>query len=381
MPGLDEAADVFTRSIGGGGANKQDDEPSTMMVEDLFPTRDKEQDVSAGGDDLPDEDAAPERPRRARRQVAETDDEPEDPEEKLLYGEDPPNPKEGEEEDDEEEDDDPDEEEDDEPVAIDPDLEVDIIVDGKPEKVTIKEALEGYTRTETFHKRLNDLNEVKKVMRTEAGTLLEHRKQAVGMLNELEADIQALMPPEPDWDKLFAESPANARALQKGYEDLQGRIDKVRNARKEQQSRIAAEEQTNVKTYAADEMEKFTGLQENRRWQSNPELMKKDLAAMVRTARSVGFTDAEISGTLDSRMLATLLRASKYDRISANKPKPRVETGKKTTRPGTGNGAPNTQRTVQRGLGRAQQRLQKTGSLEAAGDVFAQIISKPRNRR
>jgi hypothetical protein len=89
---------------------------------------------------------------------------------------------------------------------------------------------------------------------------------------------------------------------------------------------------------------------------------------MSRTAKAVGFTDQEINGILDSRYMEVLLKASKYDRMMANKPKP-VQNGPKALRPGAG-----ASRTAPKGTGKASARLARTGSVRDAADFFKTII-------
>jgi hypothetical protein len=89
---------------------------------------------------------------------------------------------------------------------------------------------------------------------------------------------------------------------------------------------------------------------------------------MDKTARSCGFTDAEINNILDHRMISILHKAAQYDRIRASQPKP-VTNGKKPTRPGSGNSG-----TGQRGTSREANRLARTGSISDATNLFQRIL-------
>jgi hypothetical protein len=72
-------------------------------------------------------------------------------------------------------------------------------------------------------------------------------------------------------------------------------------------------------------------------------------------------------------MLKVLLKASKYDRMMASKPKPVVRQVAKPIPPGTGSAK---QRTVQKGVTSAMKRLNRTGSVEDAAAVFDQILAR-----
>lgn len=378
MSSIDSAANAFSKDMG--GKISTETTPALISMDEVFTPRQIEQDVQAGGDEVLTEDElaqqeVEEKPRRDKKSKIE-DNEDDDP----LYADD--DAAEGEEEGDDADDADEKEGDDGEP---DPDAEefpiddyrdqkVTLVVDGQEKEVTLGEALDGYIRTDTFHQRMNEVDEAKTLIRTEAQKVIESRKEAIGLLDQLEADLKELTPVEPDWDKAFADNPEKARLLQKQFVALKERIDNVRNARSEQQNKLKGEQTEYIKNFAVTEKNKFESLPENKHWRSDPKKQQKDLAAMVRTAKSAGLTDDEIRGTLDSRLLTILLRASKYDRMVATRPKTRLANkGKISAKPGAVNvGA--TRRSAQKGLGRAQQQLAKDGSVRSAASVFQHLL-------
>jgi len=98
------------------------------------------------------------------------------------------------------------------------------------------------------------------------------------------------------------------------------------------------------------------------------------LDSMRRTAISNGFTEEELSQVYDSRMLQVLLKASKYDRMMAAKPKPVIRQPQgKPIAPGAGSAK---QRTAQSGVSSAMKRLNRTGRMEDAAIVFDQILAR-----
>jgi len=72
-------------------------------------------------------------------------------------------------------------------------------------------------------------------------------------------------------------------------------------------------------------------------------------------------------------MLNVLLKASKYDRMMAARPKPVVRPQGKPIPPGAGSAKA---RTAQKGVTSAMKRLNRTGSMEDAAVVFDQIIAR-----
>lgn len=366
---IDTAAAAFDADMGNSPSSTVDTSTTkTMPIEDLFPARALEDDVQAGGDDLPlkgVEEVEPAKVDKAAKDAVEGEiDEPEDLED-LAYKE---PPKEG----DEQEEEDPkpkedgEEEDDEDIVRADPKAIVEVTIDGKPAKVTVEEAASGYIRVQTFHQRLNEVNQAKDVLRQEAGVLLEDKTKTIKLLDEVQETYKALLPKEPDWDALYAQDANKARKLQKDYEQfnttLAGLAEKRNTLAREAQN-LAEQE---IVRFAKSERQKFED--SNPHWKSDPKKRDIDTASMVRTARAVGFKDSEIAETLDSRMLTILLKASKYDRIIAARPKA-LPRGKTPVNPGAGR-----VRTAPKGIERSQKQLARSGKVDDAAAVFEQII-------
>jgi hypothetical protein len=73
-------------------------------------------------------------------------------------------------------------------------------------------------------------------------------------------------------------------------------------------------------------------------------------------------------------MLQVLLKASKYDRMMAAKPKPVIRQPQgKPIAPGAGSAK---QRTAQKGVSSAMKRLNRTGRLDDAAVVFDQLLAR-----
>jgi hypothetical protein len=132
-----------------------------------------------------------------------------------------------------------------------------------------------------------------------------------------------------------------------------------------------ASNQAQLAAFAEEESSKFE--QMNRKTWSDPKKKSKDLHSMRRTGLASGFSEEELSQVYDSRMLTVLLKASKYDRMMASKPKPVVHAQAKPIPPGAGSAK---QRTAQKGVTSAMKRLNRTGSIEDAAVVFDQIIAR-----
>lgn len=243
---------------------------------------------------------------------------------------------------------------------------VTVVVDGEEKEVPLREALDGYIRLETFHQRLNKLDQVKEVVATEAQKVIADRQKLIAGLEDLENQIKALIPAEPDWDALYKENPTKARELEKQYKQVKDQIEKVKTDREAAIKEAAERDAEATAEYARTEFSKFAS---QAGW-TDSKAMQKDLQAMKRTAESVKFKPEEYGSVYDSRMLEILRRASKYDRMMAARPKPVNQNGRSTPNtPGAGRN-----RTAPKGIDRAQKRLTQTGSLDDAAAVFARLI-------
>jgi hypothetical protein len=183
--------------------------------------------------------------------------------------------------------------------------------------------------------------------------------------------MEQMIPKEPNWDEEFQKDPHKARELQRYYE----KANTFRAQMREQMAQVATQQQQStqaqVAAFAEEEAAKFE--QANRKIWSDPKRKSKDLHSMRKTGLSAGFTEDELSQVYDSRMLQVLLKASKYDRMMAAKPKPVVRPQGKPIPPGAGSAKT---RTAQKGVSSAMKRLNRTGSLDDAAVVFDQLLAR-----
>lgn len=355
---LENAALAFDRELGNRPAPSQAGiRDRANAPEPIFGNSEvQESDIPVGGgDDEPD-------PKPKRSKQREPEDGIDADEENFLYTDPEDDGDSGEEEPDDEADVEDGEEEDDELLS----RKFRVMVDGEEEEITLREAIDGGIRTKTFHKRLNQLDSVRKELSSHAAKIVEDRQRHDSMLAEAEEILSGLLPQEPDWDKLFQEDPKAARDLQKQYDNYRGKITEIREKRlKAQRDQAEADAKTNVE-FARTEFPKFAAFA---KWR-NKEEMQKDINSMRKSALSVGFSEEEVAQVLDHRMLTVLLKASKYDRMMAARPKA-VKTSKTPVNPGAGSKG-----TARRGIIGAQKKLARSGSVDDAADVFAKIISR-----
>jgi hypothetical protein len=350
---ISQAADAFAADMGGAPSGGQ--EAPKGAPESIFDNFN----VDEGGQEGIPAAQDPQVKKAKRQEPAEEepnsfgDDEEEEDLEEQESGDD--------EEDEDESSEGDDEEDEDEELMS---REFTVMVDGEEQNISLREALDGGIRQRTFDQRMNKVAEATRIVQVEAGKVVEQKQQAAAMLAEAEEVMKSLIPDEPNWDELFASDPKAARDIQKQYETFNSKVQEIRAKREEAAKAAAKEAETATVEYAQQEYPKFA---KAAKWKSQKDA-QKDIQSMRRTALSVGFSEQEVASVLDSRMLQILLKASKYDRMMAAKPKA-VNTKKAAVSPGAGS-----KRTASKGIVRAQKALSKTGSVEDAANVFSQII-------
>lgn len=354
--GLDNAAVAFDAAMGNRAAPSNDKEPDEKPIETMFDNLGEftpDGDEVAGGDDQPLEGKKPasgDEPAEDEGGEFELDEDG-----NVVLDDDGLPVLKAKEEDDADASDD---------IL---DRKFVVTVDGEETEVPLKEALAGYIRQETFHRRLNKLDEASRVVHSRAEEVITAQNSIAAQYDLLQKQINELLPEEPDWDKLYAEDPARARQIEKQYQEIKTKVEGVAAKRDEA---LKQAEELSAKQFAEFARSEYPKFVQIAKWKDQNG-MKTDITAMRTTALQSGFTEQEISEVVDHRMLSILLKASKYDRIMAARPKA-VQAGKPSKRPSNSSGAGN--RTAPKGIERAKQRLTRTGSVDDAAAVFTQML-------
>jgi hypothetical protein len=324
-------------------------------------------DLASHFEDVLDQEEAP--AERAPRAPKETDEAPE-----QLFPEQEVEGEEADVEDDEAEDqaqdeqEPEDEEEKPEQAALDLNQVVAVNVDGQRAEVSLQEALNGYVRAETFHRRLNQLGQVAQEIEKERTNLAQGRQYYADMIPALMQQLQSLQPQEPDWDKLYAEDAVGAAQLERQWRSYREKVAQLAQEHNRVTDEQQREQERQTKIFEDTQRRQLAQWvpewSDNKRWD-------RDRKSMIRTAQAVGYSEAELGQLRDARPTMVLLWASRYLELMRNKPKP-VRGQQGALRPGAisaRGAAPN-------GLARAEKRLQRTGSVRDAARAFEEDLNR-----
>ncbi len=243
-------------------------------------------------------------------------------------------------------------------------------IDGKDEQVPEDELVRGYSRTQDYTRKTMALAQARKSFEeTEVAAVRQEREQYRQTLTKLEEAITLFHPKEPDWAILRAQvSPDEYVAKRDEWDDTQKRVTAIR----EERARVEAQQAEDAKKgYSA-----HVDAQRAKLIEADPDFGDPTKApelgkALSAFAKERGFSDEELTGVADHRLVLLLRDAMRYRDAQSKAPaiKTKIEKAIATTAPG---GSKANQPKASKGE-QAMARLQKTGRVE---DAAAAILTR-----
>lgn len=258
------------------------------------------------------------------------------------------------------------------PQQTDPlDQIVTVKVDGKEQEVTLREALNGYSRTADYSRKTMELAEQRKAMQAEFQAVQEERQQYAQLLTALSQQLQAQQPQEPNWEKLYNEDPLEYVRQKDLYRERQEKMVAAQIELQRVQQMQTVEQQQALGSYI---QEQFGKLVEALPQWKNPEVREAERTKIREYGNKLGFSDEELSQAYDHRAVLALYKAMKFDEMMSNRPKPAAaQPGAPKAVPAGGqtNVVPKRAATE---VTRAKQRLAKTGRVQDAASIFETLL-------
>jgi len=206
-------------------------------------------------------------------------------------------------------------------------------IDGEVAEVTLEEALSGYQRERTFHKRMNEVSQKSKAIEAESAETKRLRDEYARGLQQLE---QALRVPEPNWEELRrTKTNEEFASIHAEYQIQQNNLAKVQ----QQQQAIKAQQQAEVQAQYQNHLkaEFDTMLDKIPTWRDE-KVREAERSKVISYAKSqMGYTDDEIAQASDHRAIVTLRKAMLYDELMGGKTqaKKKVKTAPKMVKAGS----------------------------------------------
>lgn len=236
-------------------------------------------------------------------------------------------------------------------------------------EVDLDELIKGYSRTSDYTKKTQNLAEQRKVVEAERSRIDEAARLRDQYAQRLQVIEQLLTQPEEDLNALKDQDPI-------GYAVKMGeRMEKERQlaAVRQEQQQIATQQQAEYQ----QRLQSTLSAEAERLKAAIPEFADKEKGESVRRelrdlAKSVGYSDQELSAVYDHRALLVLYKAAQYDKLTKGK----VQTNKKVSeaprmlKPGTTQ--PRNAKDDQ--LGKLRKQLSNSGKKTDAARLFEQFL-------
>ena len=199
-------------------------------------------------------------------------------------------------------------------------------VDGEVVEVTLDELKRGYSGEKTFHKRMNKVHQERQAVEQEAKNYRETRDQYAQGLAQVK---QLLQRQEPNWNKLKSEmSPEQYATAVADYQVQQSNLKKIEEQEKQIQQEQQREATITWQNYVQGEAKLLLD--------KYPDWNKEKQNQVVEYARNLGFSDEEIGGAADHRMIQAIYEASRFAKIKEKTPevKKKIKSAPKATKSG-----------------------------------------------
>jgi len=243
-----------------------------------------------------------------------------------------------------------------------------IKVDGKDVEVTLDELQKGYSRTQDYTRKTQQVAEMRKQTEAQLAAIRAEREQYAQLLGALSEQVKAAAEPQIDWDRLYQEDPIE---YVRQREVMRENREKAAAIQAEQQrlAEISQQEQMQkLQTHKAKESQAL--LEAIPTWK-DPAKAKAEKAMLIEFGQKMGFTPQELGNIYDHRVVLALRKAALYDQMQAKRQgiKPVTNNGPKPAKPGAAGRVSQMSDTV-----RAKQRLAKTGRVDDAASAIELLL-------
>jgi hypothetical protein len=242
-------------------------------------------------------------------------------------------------------------------------------VNGEEVAVTLDELRQGYSRTQDYTRKTQQLAEQRKLAEAEFEAVRAERAQYSQVLSQLQQQIEASAPAEPNWEHLRHNDPIEFAAQWAEHQQRQQRLQAV-YAEQQRLAEIQQQEQVQrISHVVAEERKVLESVIPE--WK-DPERAKREKGELVEFARTLGYRTEELAGITDHRAVVALRKAYLYDKLMSRKPevRPNQRPTAPVLRPGPSTAV--SKKTSE--LTRAKQRLAKTGRVQDAASAFESIL-------
>lgn len=244
-------------------------------------------------------------------------------------------------------------------------------VDNEELEVDLDELIKGYSRTSDYTKKTQTLAEQRKQVEAERTKIEEAAKLRDTYAQRLQVIEQMLSTqPEEDLTALKDSDPVGYAIKVAEKMEREKQLTAVRQERESVQARQVAEQQENLKRHLAQEAERLRAAIPDMADDVKGEVIRKEIRDY---AKSVGWSDQELSQVYDHRAVVTLYRAMQFEKLMKGKPvaQKKVAEAPKALKPGVGNQKVDRDSEVEKKL---HKQLKQTGRTRDAAKLFERFL-------
>jgi hypothetical protein len=246
---------------------------------------------------------------------------------------------------------------------------VTVVIDGKTQKVTLKEAREGYQRQADYQRKTQAVAEQRREVEALRQAAEAEKYSYAEAVSTLRAEMERYLPQEPDWEKLHQDDPINFPIIEKQWRDYKAQLAAVQQQEAVIKSQQAREQQEQLRKIVEEGrkyiIDKVPEWKDEAKWGEAQKRLRD-------YGKTVGYSEDELAAATDPRAILVLEKARKYDALQANRPQPVRADSPKPMR--TGNLASTPRQATE--IAKVKQRLKSTGHVNDAAAIFAMMDRK-----
>jgi DNA repair exonuclease SbcCD ATPase subunit len=240
-------------------------------------------------------------------------------------------------------------------------------VDGKEVTVTLDELQKGYSRTQDYTRKTQQIAEVRKQVEQETQAVRAEREQYAQLLGALQAQLQS-SEPQVDLERLYHEDPIEWVRQKEVMRERQEKLGAIQSEQQRLSQVSQYEQQRAMEAQLASQQEALLAALPD--WK-DPKKAKAEKALVIESAKAAGFTDEDLKSVYDHRLVLLLRKAALFDQMVSKRQgiKPVVNNGPRPAKPGAAGRVSTTTEST-----RAKQRLAKTGRVDDAASAIELLL-------
>ena len=249
-----------------------------------------------------------------------------------------------------------------------------IKVDGEEIEVTLDELKSGYSRQKDYTKKTQEISNQRKDLELKNQEvskkemeMSEERALYKELLPKMQLMLKNNMKAEPDWAQLIDEDPQEYLRQKQKWEQqgttlnfIDAELERTKNEAYQAELDLIEQQKNEAKVIIADKIPEW----------KDDKIAEKEVNEISEYARSLGFTNEELSQVYDGRLVVLLRDAWQHSKTKkAVAKKPKESASRRVAKPGTA-----TKPKGNINLKKAQQKLRQSGKVSDATKVFEQLI-------